>query len=56
MVGESADALQPIGPSAVGYSKEYQVPKEMTLDDIRRVQSAFVSAARRAQDAGYRYD
>ena len=50
---KAADALQPIGPSAVGYSKEYQVPKEMTLDDIQRVQSAFVSAARRAQDAGY---
>ena len=42
---KAADALQPIGPSAVGYSKEYQVPKEMTLDDIQRVQSAFVSAA-----------
>ena len=50
---KAADALQPIGPSAVGYSKEYQVPKEMTLDDIQRVQSAFVSAAQRAQDAGY---
>lgn len=50
---KAADAIQPIGPSAVGYSKEYQVPKEMTLDDIQRVQSAFVSAARRAQDAGY---
>ena len=50
---KAADALHPIGPSAVGYSKEYQVPKEMTLDDIQRVQSAFVSAARRAQDAGY---
>ena len=25
----------------------------MTLDDIQRVQSAFVSAAQRAQDAGY---
>ena len=50
---KAADALQPIGPSAVGYSKEYQVPKEMTLDDIQRVQSAFVSAARRAQEAGY---
>ena len=50
---KAADAIQPIGPSAVGYSKEYQVPKEMTLDDIQRVQSAFVSAAQRAQDAGY---
>ena len=50
---KAADAIQPIGPSAVGYSKEYQVPKEMTLDDIQRVQSAFVSAARRAQEAGY---
>lgn len=50
---KAADAIQPIGPSAVGYNEEYQVPKEMTLDDIQRVQSAFVSAARRAQDAGY---
>ncbi|HFI0619644.1 TPA: NADH:flavin oxidoreductase/NADH oxidase [Streptococcus suis] len=50
---KAADAIQPIGPSAVGYSEEYQVPKEMTLDDIQRVHSAFVSAARRAQEAGY---
>ena len=50
---KAADAIQPIGPSAVGYNEEYQVPKEMTLDDIQRVQSAFVSAARRAQEAGY---
>ncbi|BCP57837.1 NADPH dehydrogenase [Streptococcus parasuis] len=50
---KATDAIQPIGPSAVGYSEEYRVPKEMTFDDIQRVQSAFVSAARRAQEAGY---
>ena len=43
---------QPIGPSAVtsGYSKE--TPREMTAEDIERVQSDFASAARRAREAG----
>ncbi len=43
---------QPIGPSPVtsGFSKE--TPREMTLEDIEKVQCAFADAARRAREAG----
>ena len=47
-------AWQPVGPSAVAYGADITVtPREMTLDDIRRVQDDFVSAARRALECGF---
>lgn len=44
---------QAIAPSAVfsGYSRE--TPREMTIDEIKTVQEAFVRAAERARDAGF---
>ncbi|CAM3254937.1 NADPH dehydrogenase [Streptococcus pluranimalium] len=47
------DALDPIAPSAIGYGADYRDPREMTLEDIERVQTAFVEAAKRADKAGY---
>jgi 2,4-dienoyl-CoA reductase-like NADH-dependent reductase (Old Yellow Enzyme family) len=45
-----------ISPSAVAFGANLpQVPKEMTLDDIARVQDDFVSAAKRALDAGFEW-
>lgn len=42
-----------IGPSAVAFGGGLgQVPREMTLEDIRTVQAAFVAAAKRALAAG----
>ncbi|MBW2262378.1 MAG: FAD-dependent oxidoreductase [Deltaproteobacteria bacterium] len=43
---------QPIGPSPVtsGFSKE--TPREMTLEDIEKVQADFAATARRAREAG----
>lgn len=46
---------QPIGPSAVrrsGFQGEYTTV-EMTKDEIHQMQDAFISAARRAKEAGY---
>jgi NADPH2 dehydrogenase len=40
-------------PSAIAYSDEYQVPKEMTKDDIKRVVEAFKNAAKRCIEIGY---
>ena len=47
---------QTIAPSAVAFGHHLpKVPKEMTLDDINRVKSDFVAAARRARDAGFEW-
>lgn len=47
---------QTIAPSALAFGAHLpQVPKAMTLDDIARVRSDFVAAARRARDAGFEW-
>ncbi|CAN5390537.1 NADH:flavin oxidoreductase/NADH oxidase [soil metagenome] len=45
---------QPIGPGDEAFSPTYPKPRGMTLDDIRDVRDAFVAAAHRAIDAGFR--
>lgn len=46
-----------IGPSAKSFGSEglNKMPKEMTHEDIRRVQNDFVQAAQKALDAGYEW-
>jgi len=45
-----------ISPSAVAFGANLpQVPREMTLADIERVKADFVSAAKRARDAGFQW-
>jgi NADPH2 dehydrogenase len=51
--GRKAKVENPIGPSAVSYSDDYQIPGEMTIDDIKEVVLSFKKAARRADEAGY---
>ncbi|KAJ1933730.1 hypothetical protein FBU59_005933, partial [Linderina macrospora] len=41
------------GPSAIPFDDQHWVPKEMTLEQIDRVQQAFVDAAVRADKAGF---
>ncbi|WQF85863.1 Putative NADH:flavin oxidoreductase/NADH oxidase, aldolase-type TIM barrel, NADPH dehydrogenase YqjM [Colletotrichum destructivum] len=41
------------GPSAVAYSKDTYVPKEMTLDDIETFKAKWVDAVKRAVKVGY---
>lgn len=43
----------PLAPSAISFSEEYKTPKEMTLDDIHGVITAFGQGARRAELAGF---
>lgn len=45
--------VQPIAPSSVYSKYSKQVPREMTLEDIEMVQTAFVKAALRAKEAGF---
>jgi len=47
---------QTLSPSATAFGANLpKVPKAMTLDDIARVREDFVSAARRARDAGFEW-
>ena len=51
-----ARGWQTIAPSAIAFGANLpKVPKAMTLDDISRVRSDFVAAARRARDAGFEW-
>ncbi len=43
----------PLAPSAVTFAEGYARPREMTIEDIRRVAEQFVSSARLARDAGF---
>lgn len=42
-----------VGPSAIKHSNDYEMPKELTKEDIRGLVSAFKEAARRADEAGF---
>ncbi|MFN7113843.1 MAG: NADH:flavin oxidoreductase/NADH oxidase [Alphaproteobacteria bacterium] len=48
-------AWQTIAPSPLAFQDGHPVPREMTLDDIKRMQESFVLAARRAVQAGFRF-
>ena len=53
---EDPRSWQPIAPSAIAYGHHLnRTPTEMTLEDIARVQEAFVAAARRALQAGFEW-
>jgi NADPH2 dehydrogenase len=42
-----------VGPSPIAYAGGYQVPQELDLAGIERIQQAFVDSARRADRAGF---
>ena len=46
-------AWEVMGPSAVAWAPENQVPREMTRQDMDLVRDEFVSAAKRAEAAGF---
>lgn len=45
---------QVLGPSADAFSSEYPVPKEMTIQDIKKVIGDFTKAAERSVSAGFK--
>lgn len=49
---KAAHAIDPIAPSASVFNENYKEAREMSSDDIKRVQNAFVDAAKRAATAG----
>lgn len=50
---KAKDAAQPLAPSALTFDPNFKTPLEMSESDIKRVQMAFVAAAKRAFLAGY---
>lgn len=42
-----------VAPSAIRFSDEYRIPRELTIDEIKEIILAFKEAARRADDAGF---
>jgi 2,4-dienoyl-CoA reductase-like NADH-dependent reductase (Old Yellow Enzyme family) len=52
-VPPSGGGWQPIAPSAVAFTADYPMPKEMTVGDIDQVVADFVKAVQRALLAGF---
>jgi len=44
-----------VAPSPVPFHEKARVPRELTREDIRAIQGAYVSATRRALEAGFRW-
>ncbi len=53
-VAPDAGAWTPVAPSAVAYAADYPQPEVLDAAGIRGIVDAFVAAARRAYDAGFR--
>ena len=45
---------EPLAPSAIPFSDDYPRPRELTLQEIKNISQAFVKAALRAKDAGFK--
>lgn len=52
VMGDSGDIV-PLAPSVVKNRKSNKVPREATIDEIKRAQQKFAQAALRAKQAGY---
>ncbi len=44
---------QPVGASAIPFSEAHTVPHELSVEEIKEIQGAFVMGARRAVEAGF---
>jgi len=45
---------QPLAPSPIPFAEDFQVPQEMTEENLKEVVSQFAAAARRSLEAGFR--
>lgn len=44
-----------VGPSPIAFAEGYRTPHELSADEIAEIQQAFVDAAMRAREAGFRW-
>jgi 2,4-dienoyl-CoA reductase-like NADH-dependent reductase (Old Yellow Enzyme family) len=42
-----------VGPSTIPWSDEYPKPRQLTIEEIKRIQNDFVAAAKRADRIGF---
>ncbi|MGZ3721405.1 MAG: oxidoreductase, partial [Bdellovibrionales bacterium] len=52
-LSEKEGAWTPLAPSAISFSKNYPMPKAMSVQDIQMVTGQFVEAAKNALKAGF---
>src|ERR1700753_4008950 len=52
-IPETAAGWRPVAPSPIAFSDTYPKPEELTVDQIKALQSAFALAAERAAAAGF---
>lgn len=52
-VEEKDGGWETVAPSAIAFSDDYPLPREMTLEDIEKTTEDFVSAAKRSVEAGF---
>jgi 2,4-dienoyl-CoA reductase-like NADH-dependent reductase (Old Yellow Enzyme family) len=53
-IAEADGGWQTVAPSAIAFSNSYPMPRALTVDEIATVRNAFVTAAVRAVEAGFR--
>ncbi|GLB46377.1 NADPH dehydrogenase [Philodulcilactobacillus myokoensis] len=49
---KAADAIHPVAPSAIAYSRDYRTPNELTIEQIHQIVNDFGTAAKHANNAG----
>ena len=52
-IDEKSGGWEVVAPSAIAFNEFYPTPREMTLADIEKVTTDFVTAAKRAVEAGF---
>ena len=52
-VDETNGGWETVAPSAIAFSDDYPLPREMNLEDIEKVKNDFVAAAKRSVEAGF---
>ncbi|MBX0326527.1 NADH:flavin oxidoreductase/NADH oxidase [Oscillochloris sp. ZM17-4] len=52
---DAAGGWPTVGPSPVAFAEGYRTPQELGVAEIDRLQAAFVAAAARAREAGFRW-
>jgi 2,4-dienoyl-CoA reductase-like NADH-dependent reductase (Old Yellow Enzyme family) len=54
-VPDEEDGWEVVGPSAIPFDEGFRVPHELTKEEIKQIQKAFVDGTVRARRAGFRF-
>jgi 2,4-dienoyl-CoA reductase-like NADH-dependent reductase (Old Yellow Enzyme family) len=53
-IADDKGGWTPVGPSAAAFSDAYRTPRELSVEELHALTSAFVAAAERALECGFR--